>query len=102
MRVSMSCLWVRYRLTAGFRAFVRTLVGLDRRAAKHAFAEFNRKLTADQLESQRPPTPARALALDHLTARGVMDPKLLMGYRSPISTRRASKACSTTLTWSEW
>ena len=36
----------------GLPRFIRTLVGLDRQAAKQAFAEFleNRKLTADQLE----------------------------------------------------
>jgi type I restriction enzyme R subunit len=36
--------------------FVRTLVGLDRQAAKQAFAEFleNRKLTADQLQFPQP------------------------------------------------
>jgi type I restriction enzyme, R subunit len=62
----------------GLPRFVRTLVGLDRQAAKQAFTEFleNRKLTADQLEFLD-------LVVDHLTARGVMDPKLL--YEAPFT-----------------
>ena len=62
----------------GLPRFVRTLVGLDRQAAKHAFAEFldNKKLTADQIEFLD-------LVIDHLTARGVMDPKLL--YETPFT-----------------
>jgi type I restriction enzyme R subunit len=60
----------------GLVRFVRSLVGLDREAAKRAFAEFldGRKLTADQLEFLD-------MVIDHLTERGVMDPKLL--YESP-------------------
>jgi type I restriction enzyme, R subunit len=55
-----------------------SLVGLDREAAKHVFTEFlsGRKLTADQLEFLD-------LVIDHLTARGVMDPKLL--YEAPFT-----------------
>jgi len=51
---------------------------LDREAAKQAFAGFleGRTLTADQLEFLD-------LVIDHLTARGVMDPKLL--YESPFT-----------------
>ena len=62
----------------GLPRFVRGLVGLDRQAAKHAFTEFldGRKLTADQLEFLD-------LVIDHLTARGVMDPKLL--YEAPFT-----------------
>jgi type I restriction enzyme, R subunit len=62
----------------GLPRFVRTLVGLDRQGAKQAFAEFleNRKLTADQLDFLN-------LVIDHLTARGVMDPKLL--YEAPFT-----------------
>jgi type I restriction enzyme R subunit len=62
----------------GLPRFVRGLVGLDRQAAKRAFAEFtdNRKLTAAQLEFLD-------LIIDHLTARGVMDPKLL--YEAPFT-----------------
>ena len=73
----------------GLPLFVRTLVGLDRQATKRAFAEFldDRKLTADQLEFLN-------LIIDHLTARGIMDPKLLTKHRSPISTPRVLKACS--------
>jgi type I restriction enzyme R subunit len=60
----------------GLPRFVRALVGLDREAAKRAFTEFldGRRLTADQLEFLD-------LVIDHLTARGVMDPKLL--YEAP-------------------
>jgi type I restriction enzyme R subunit len=62
----------------GLPRFVRRLVGLDREAAKRAFTEFlgGRKLTANQLEFL-------ALVIDHLTARGVMDPKLL--YEAPFT-----------------
>jgi type I restriction enzyme, R subunit len=62
----------------GLPRFVRTLIGLDRRAAMQAFAEFldNRKLTADQVEFLN-------LVIDHLTARGVLDPKLL--YETPFT-----------------
>jgi type I restriction enzyme R subunit len=62
----------------GLPRFVRSLVGLDRETAKRAFAEFlnGRRLTADQLEFLD-------LVIDHLTARGVMDPKLL--YEAPFT-----------------
>jgi type I restriction enzyme, R subunit len=60
----------------GIGRFVRSLVGLDREAAKQAFSEFlqQRKLSADQNEFLN-------LIIEHLTARGVMDPKLL--YETP-------------------
>jgi type I restriction enzyme, R subunit len=78
----------------GLPRFVRTLVGLDRQAAKRAFADFldSKKLSADQLE-------LLDLVIDHLTARGVMDPKLLYETRSPISTPTASRACSSIPMW---
>jgi type I restriction enzyme R subunit len=62
----------------GLGRFVRSLVGLDHAAAKQAFAGFleGKVLTADQLEFLD-------LIIDHLTARGVMDPKLL--YESPFT-----------------
>lgn len=62
----------------GLPRFVRGLVGLDREAAKRAFTEFldGRRLTADQLQFLD-------LVIDHLTARGVMDPKLL--YEAPFT-----------------
>jgi type I restriction enzyme R subunit len=62
----------------GLPRFVRALVGLDREAAKRVFTEFldGRRLTADQLEFLD-------LVIDHLTARGVMDPKLL--YEAPFT-----------------
>jgi type I restriction enzyme, R subunit len=62
----------------GLGRFVRSLVGLEREAAKQAFAGFldGRMLSADQLEFLD-------LIIDHLTARGVMDPKLL--YESPFT-----------------
>ena len=62
----------------GLARFVRSLVGLDRETAKQAFAGFlkGRKLTADQIEFLD-------LVVDHLTARGVRDPKLL--YESPFT-----------------
>ena len=68
----------RCRADGGLPRFVRALVGLDREAAKRAFTEFleGRRLTADQLEFLD-------LVIDHLTARGVMDPKLL--YEAPFT-----------------
>ncbi len=62
----------------GLSRFVRSLVGLDREAAKQAFSEFlvQRKLTADQNEFLN-------MIIDHFTARGVMDPKLL--YEAPFT-----------------
>jgi type I restriction enzyme R subunit len=62
----------------GLPRFVRGLVGLDRETAKRGFTEFleGRRLTADQLEFLD-------LVIDHLTARGVMDPKLL--YEPPFT-----------------
>ena len=58
--------------------FVRSLVGLDRPAAKQAFDGFSqgRKLTAHQHEFVN-------MVIDHLTARGVMDPRLL--YELPFT-----------------
>jgi len=66
------------RSDGGLGRFVRSLVGLDLAAAKQAFAGFigGKVLTADQLEFLD-------LIIDHLTARGVMDPKLL--YESPFT-----------------
>jgi len=64
------------RADGGLPRFVRSLVGLDREAAKKAFSDFlqGRKLSADQLEFLD-------LIIEHLTARGVMNPKLL--YEAP-------------------
>lgn len=58
----------------GLGLFVRSLVGLDREAAKQAFAGFleGRALSADQLEFVN-------LIIDHLTEHGVMDPARLYG-----------------------
>ncbi len=66
------------RASGGLPRFVRSLVGLDREAAKRAFSEFSRdrKLSADQIEFLD-------MVIDHLTERGVMDPKLL--YEPPFT-----------------
>jgi type I restriction enzyme R subunit len=60
----------------GLGLFVRSLVGLDRRAAKAAFAQFTdgRTLNANQLEFV-------SLVIDHLTDRGVVSVESL--YTSP-------------------
>lgn len=60
----------------GLGLFVRALVGLDRGAAKEAFALFLRgkSLTANQIEFVN-------MIVDHLTENGAMDPALL--YSSP-------------------
>jgi type I restriction enzyme R subunit len=68
----------RVREGGGLGLFVRSLVGLDRAAAKRALDGFSegRKLTAHQHEFVN-------MIVEHLTARGVMDPRLL--YESPFS-----------------
>ena len=60
----------------GLGMFVRFLVGLDRGAAKEAFAGFlsGKKLTSNQIEFVN-------MIVDHLTESGAMDPMLL--YSSP-------------------
>jgi type I restriction enzyme, R subunit len=60
----------------GLGLFVRSLVGLDRGAAKEAFAVFlsGQPLTANQIEFVN-------MIVDHLTENGAMDPALL--YSSP-------------------
>lgn len=68
----------RVRNDGGLGIFVRSLVGLDREAAKHAFDQFQckRKLSANQIEFLN-------MVIDYLTERGVMDPRLL--YESPFT-----------------
>jgi type I restriction enzyme, R subunit len=60
----------------GLGLFVRSLVGLERGAAKEAFAAFlsGKTLTANQIEFVN-------MVVDHLTENGAMDPVLL--YSSP-------------------
>lgn len=62
----------------GLGLFLRSLVGLERDAAKEAFAGFvqNRNLGGNQLEFIN-------LIVDHLTERGAMDPRRL--YESPFT-----------------
>jgi type I restriction enzyme, R subunit len=62
----------------GLGLFVRSLVGLDRAAAKGAFAGFlvGRTLTANQHEFVN-------MLIEHLTARGTVEPSLL--YESPFT-----------------
>jgi type I restriction enzyme R subunit len=68
----------RVQADGGLGLFVRALVGLDREAAKSAFASFiaERRLTADQIEFID-------MIIEHLTDRGEMDPRLL--YESPFT-----------------
>jgi type I restriction enzyme R subunit len=68
----------RLRPDGGLGLFVRSLVGLDREAAKEAFAAFmdGRALSASQIEFLN-------MVIDHLTERGQMDPGLL--YESPFT-----------------
>ena len=51
------------------RLFLRSLVGMDREAAKRAFGEFlsRKNMTANQTEFIN-------LIIDHLTERGVIEP----------------------------
>lgn len=62
----------------GLGLFIRSLVGLDREAAKGAFAGFltGKKLDANQIEFVN-------LIIDHLTEHGIMDASLL--YESPFT-----------------
>jgi type I restriction enzyme, R subunit len=62
----------------GLGLFVRSLVGLDREAAKEALAGFiaGKALSGNQLEFVN-------LVVDHLTAHGVMEPERL--YESPFT-----------------
>jgi type I restriction enzyme R subunit len=68
----------RIRAEGGLGLFVRSLIGLERAAAKRAFDGFTqgRNLTAHQLEFLD-------MMIDHLTERGAMDPRLL--YASPFT-----------------
>ena len=68
----------RIRGEGGLGLFVRSLVGLDRTAAKRAFDAFigGRKLSAHQHEFVN-------MMIEYLTALGVMDPRLL--YESPFT-----------------
>ncbi len=68
----------RIKADEGLGLFVRSLVGLDREAAKAAFNGFEagRRLSANQIEFLN-------LVIDHLTHRGTMDPGLL--YESPFT-----------------
>ena len=61
-----------------FGVFVRGLVGLDRSAAKEAFAEFldDRRYTANQIEFVN-------LVIDHLTERGLIEARRF--YESPFT-----------------
>jgi type I restriction enzyme R subunit len=64
------------RVSHGLGLFVRSLVGLDRAAAKRSFASFleGKTLTANQIEFVD-------LVIDHLSRRGWIDPVQL--YESP-------------------
>ena len=68
----------RLKPDGGLGRFVRSLVGLDRPAAKQAFAQFEteRRLSASQIEFL-------SMIIDHLTERGLMEPDLL--YESPFT-----------------
>ncbi|WP_307968035.1 type I restriction-modification enzyme R subunit C-terminal domain-containing protein [Sinorhizobium medicae] len=68
----------RIRQDGGLGLFIRSLVGLDREAAKHAVASFldGKTLSANQIEFVN-------LIVDYLTDRGVMDPRRL--YESPFT-----------------
>jgi type I restriction enzyme R subunit len=63
-------------ISEGLGLFLRSLIGLDRAAAKEAFAEFleSKTPTANQIEFIN-------VIIDHLTDQGYMDPGLL--YASP-------------------
>lgn len=66
------------RNDGGLGLLIRSMVGLDREAAKQAFNAFTEKhkLNADQIEFLN-------MVIDYLTERGVMDPRSL--YESPFT-----------------
>ncbi len=66
------------RTEGGLGLFIRSLVGLEREAAKMAFADFiaGRTLNGNQIHFVN-------LIIDHLTDGGVMDPRRL--YESPFT-----------------
>lgn len=68
----------KVRADGGLGVFIRSLIGLDREAAKQAFDRFQaaRTLSANQIEFLN-------MIIEHLTERGVMDPGLL--YESPFT-----------------
>jgi type I restriction enzyme, R subunit len=68
----------KVRSEGGVGLFVRSLVGLDREAAKRAFDSFmlGKPLTGNQIEFVN-------LIIDYLTERGTMEPRLL--YESPFT-----------------
>lgn len=68
----------RLKPEGGLGLFVRSLVGLDREAAKAAFTTFqaSRNLSANQLHFLN-------MVIDHLTEKGQMEPRLL--YESPFT-----------------
>ncbi len=68
----------RLQPSGGLGLFVRSLVGLDREAAKSAFAGFlaERTLSANQIEFLN-------TIIDHLTEKGQVEPRLL--YESPFT-----------------
>ncbi len=66
------------QISQGFGVFIRSLVGLDREAAKQSFGEFlsTSTATANQIEFIN-------LIIDHLTHHGIMEASLL--YESPFT-----------------
>ena len=68
----------RIRADGGLGLFIRSLVGLDREAAKGVLGDFmeGRTLSVNQIEFID-------LIIDHLTERGAMDPRRL--YESPFT-----------------
>ncbi len=68
----------RVKVGGGLGVFIRSLVGLDRDAAKRAFDKFQsaRTLSANQIEFLN-------MIIDYLTECGIMDPRLL--YESPFT-----------------
>lgn len=66
------------RAKGGLRLFVRSLVGLERDAAKAAFSDFmaGKNMNGNQIEFINP-------IVDHLKESGAMDPRRL--YDSPFT-----------------
>jgi type I restriction enzyme R subunit len=73
----------KVREEGGLALLVRSLVGLDREAARASFDNFTkgRKLTSVQYDFIN-------MIIDHLTARGIVDPELL--YESPFTDVNSS------------
>ena len=81
----------------GLGLFVRSLIGLDREAAKQALAGFlsDKTFSANQIEFVD-------LIVNHLTEHGVMDAAILYESPSPTSPQQVPTGSSRPRRWTNW